>query len=112
LAQQLLTESLFLAGIGGVAGFPVAVAAIAALSPYLPADLSRASGISVDTRMLAFTAAISLATGVLFGFGPLFGTKGVSAGKSLNKPIASRAERTPVCGTGWRWPRSRLRSCF
>jgi putative ABC transport system permease protein len=85
LAQQLLTESLFLAVIGGVAGFLFAVAAIAALSPYLPADLSRASGISVDARMLAFTAAISLATGVLFGLGPLLGTGGVSAGESLKQ---------------------------
>src|SRR6185369_5549581 len=64
LAQQLLTESLFLAGIGGVAGFLFALAPIAALKPHLPADLSRAANISVDARMLAFTAAISVVTGI------------------------------------------------
>jgi putative ABC transport system permease protein len=44
LAQQLLTESLLLAGIGGAAGFLVALAVTAALAPHLPPDLSRASG--------------------------------------------------------------------
>jgi putative ABC transport system permease protein len=83
LAQQLLTESLFLASLGGLAGFVLALAAIAALTPQLPADLSRAAGITVDTRMLIFTAVISLVTGILFGLGPLFGTRRENAGESL-----------------------------
>lgn len=71
LAQQLLTESLFLASLGGIAGFVLALAAIATLTPHLPADLSRAEGIAIDARMLIFTGAISLVTGILFGLGPL-----------------------------------------
>jgi predicted permease len=85
LAQQLLTESLFLASLGGIAGFVLALAAIAALTPQLPADLSRAAGIAVDTRMLIFTAVISLVTGILFGLGPLFGPWRESAGESLKQ---------------------------
>jgi putative ABC transport system permease protein len=85
LAQQLLTESLFLAAIGGVAGFVVAVAAVATLSPHLPADLSRAVGIAVDARMLLFTIVISLATGLLFGLGPLFGMRHLNAAESLKQ---------------------------
>jgi putative ABC transport system permease protein len=85
LAQQLLTESLLLAGIGGGAGLLVALWAIAGLTPHLPADLSRAAAIAVDGRMLAFTAAISLMTGVLFGLGPLLGTWGVKAAESLKQ---------------------------
>jgi len=85
LAQQLLTESLFLAGLGGVAGFALALAAIAALTPQLPADLSRAAGIAVDMRMLVFTAVISLVTGILFGLGPLFATWRENAGESLKQ---------------------------
>ena len=85
LAQQLLTESLFLAGLGGAAGFAIALAAIAALSPHLPADLSRASSVAVDARMLLFTAVVSLATGVVFGLGPLFGTRHVHAAESLKQ---------------------------
>ena len=85
LARQLLTESLFLTGLGGVGGLLFAVAALAALSPHLPADLSRAAGIAVDARMLVFAVAISLATGVLFGLTPLVGTTRVSAGESLKQ---------------------------
>jgi len=85
LAQQLLTESLFLAGLGGFAGFVLALAAIAALTPQLPADLSRAAGIAVDLRMLIFTAVISLVTGILFGLGPLFATWRESAWESLKQ---------------------------
>ena len=85
LAQQLLTESLLLAGIGGAAGFLVAVAVTAAVAPHLPPDLARARGIVGDGRMLAFTAVISLATGILFGLGPLIGTKRTSASESLQQ---------------------------
>lgn len=85
LAQQLLTESLFLAGLGGIAGFVLALAAIAAITPQLPADLSRAAGIAVDMRMLIFTAVISLVTGILFGLGPLFAARRENAGESLKQ---------------------------
>jgi putative ABC transport system permease protein len=85
LAQQLLTESLFLASLGGIVGFVLALAALAALTPQLPADLSRAAGIAVDTRMLIFTAVISLVTGTLFGLGPLFGPWRESANESLKQ---------------------------
>jgi putative ABC transport system permease protein len=85
LAQQLLTESVLLAAIGGTAGFVLAVAGIAMLAPRLPADLSRAAGAAVDARMLLFTVVMSLATGVLFGLGPLFGTRHVKAAESLKQ---------------------------
>ena len=85
LAQQLLTESVFLASLGGIAGLLLALAAITALTPQLPADLSRAAGIAVDTRMLIFTAVISLVTGIIFGLGPLFATWRENAGESLKQ---------------------------
>ena len=85
LAQQLLTESLLLAGIGGTAGFLVALALTAALAPHLPPDLSRAAGMAGDGRMLVFTAVISLATGILFGLGPLVGARRITPGESLKQ---------------------------
>ena len=85
LAQQLLTESLLLAGLGGSGGFLFAWATISALSSLLPADLSRASGITLDARILGFTGLISLATGVLFGLVPLFQARKVNANESLKQ---------------------------
>ena len=92
LAQQLLTESLLLASLGGLAGFVLAVGAIAALTPHLPADLSRAEGIVIDTRMLIFTAVIALLTGTLFGLGPLFGAWRESVGDALKQNIRTSTE--------------------
>jgi putative ABC transport system permease protein len=83
LAQQLLTESILLAVLGAGAGSGLALAAIRFVIPLLPADLSRAAGIVVDARMLVFTVGISLFAGILFGLGPLLGTKHVNPGESL-----------------------------
>lgn len=85
LAQQLLTESILLAGLGGCGGFLFALTTVSALSSRLPADLSRASGIAVDARMLVFTGLISLATGILFGLVPLFHARKVNANESLKQ---------------------------
>jgi predicted permease len=85
LAQQLLTESLLLSAIGGTAGFLLALAVTGALASHLPPDLSRAAGMAGEMRMLVFTAVISLATGTLFGLGPLLGTGRTSAGESLQQ---------------------------
>ncbi len=85
LAQQLLTESLLLAGLGGSGGFLLAWATISALSSRLPADLSRASGVTLDARILLFTGLISLFTGVLFGLAPLFQARKVNPNESLKQ---------------------------
>jgi putative ABC transport system permease protein len=85
LTQQLLTESLLLSGLGGMAGLGLSFAAIRFVTPLLPADLSRAAGSGVDERMLVFTVASSLFAGVFFGLGPLLGTPGVNPRESLKE---------------------------
>src|SRR5262249_10189491 len=44
-----------------------------------------AAGITLDPRLLIFTAVISLVTGILFGLGPLFATRSENAGESLKE---------------------------
>ncbi len=85
VAQQLLIESLLLAFAGGAMGLLLAAAAIRAAEPFLPADLSRASGIGLDGRVLVFSGLISLATGVLFGMAPLLQARRVNANESLKQ---------------------------
>jgi putative ABC transport system permease protein len=85
LAQQLLTESVLLSTIGGIAGLLFAVTAMKLLSSYLPADLSRAAGISVDVTTMVFAALVSLATGILVGLMPLVGAGRVNAAESLKE---------------------------
>src|SRR5437867_456378 len=85
LGQQLLTESILLAIVGGSMGLFLASAAIRVLAPYLPADLPRASGIGVDVRVLAFTGLISLATGILFGLAPMFQAQRANPNEALKQ---------------------------
>src|SRR4029079_3636205 len=62
LIRQLLTESVLLSAVGGAAGLLIAVWGVEALVRISPADLSRLHGIAVDGRVLAFTAALAVAT--------------------------------------------------
>jgi predicted permease len=71
LVRQLLTESVILAAAGGGVGFLFALwgrrLLWAARPPFLPED---ALDLSFDARVLSFTIAVSLATGILFGLVP------------------------------------------
>ena len=71
LVQQLFTESVLLALLGGVLAVPIATALsalIARVQPPLPIDIGLA--VSPDWRVLAFTLVAAIGTGVVFGLIP------------------------------------------
>jgi putative ABC transport system permease protein len=70
LIRQLLAESLLLAVIGGGIGVLLAVWGVEALVAASPAGTPRVEAIAVDGASLAFTIALTLATGMLFGLAP------------------------------------------
>jgi predicted permease len=72
LIRQLLTESLLLAVLGGVAAFVAAVQATRALAAVLAANIpvDMALNFAPDRRVLAFTIALSVVTATLFGLAP------------------------------------------
>ena len=70
IAQQLLTESVMLALAGGGAGLLVALWGISPLVALIPADIHGLQNIGVDARVLGFTMAVSLLTGLVFGLLP------------------------------------------
>jgi putative ABC transport system permease protein len=70
LIRQMLTESLLLAFIGGIAGLTTAVITLKAVLRFVPANLPRLGEVSIDWRVLGFALLISLATGLLFGLAP------------------------------------------
>ena len=69
LVRQMLTESLVLALAGGALGTALAVWGTRALLA-MNDDIPRADAIGIDGRVLAFTLAVSLGTGLLFGLFP------------------------------------------
>ncbi len=70
LVRQFLTESVLLAFCGGVAGLILAHWGLAALLALAPATLPRAATIHLDGTVVAFSLALSLLTGVIFGAAP------------------------------------------
>ena len=72
---------------GGAAGLGLALTAIRAAVPCLPADLPRTSSIDLDWRVLAFTAAASLATSMLFGLTPLLQLRRVQLHEALTHGV-------------------------
>jgi putative ABC transport system permease protein len=70
IVQQLLTESLVLAVVGGILGLLVAYWATSALVTAYPTLLPRSGDIRVDGTVLAFTAGLAVITAVLFGLAP------------------------------------------
>ncbi|HXO04964.1 MAG TPA: ABC transporter permease [Candidatus Sulfotelmatobacter sp.] len=70
LIRQLLTESLVLALMGGVAGIFVATAGVELLKQLGPQSLPRLDEVNVNGVVLTFTFAIAILTGLLFGLGP------------------------------------------
>jgi putative ABC transport system permease protein len=74
LIRQLLTESVLLAGCGGVLGLGVAKLGVQALLGILPARQMRGfptlTAISLDSRIVVYALLVSLAAGVGFGIVP------------------------------------------
>jgi predicted permease len=74
LVRQLLTESTLLAIGGGGLGLLLASWGTKAMLSRLPLNLPRSGEVGLDTRVLLFTAAVSLFAGILFGLAPALKT--------------------------------------
>jgi predicted permease len=71
MIRQLLTESTLLSVTGGIAGILLAIVMVRGLLGFLPTSLIGYSiTASPDARMLAFSCALALATGLAFGLAP------------------------------------------
>lgn len=70
LIRQLLTESVLLAGAGGLLGLVLAEVAVRILRIAAPANIPRIQNLGIDPGVLCFTALISLLVGLLFGVLP------------------------------------------
>jgi len=100
LIRQLLTESVFVAGLGGVAGIALALYAVRLIPRLVPAQAELVFDASLDGWALLFAAALALATGVLFGLAPAL--------KATRTDIRSVLAGSSPGGSH----RSRLRSAF
>jgi predicted permease len=104
LVRQLLTESVVLAALGGVFGLLIGTFGIRALLSVNRAGLPRigmdGSGVSMDWRVVLFTVAATIGTGILIGLIPALQGSRVD----LNTTIKESASRS---GSGFRQNKTR-----
>ena len=83
IIRQLAVESLLLAFLGALAGWPLAGWGLKALLAIAPADLPRLAAVTIDNRALLFTLAITLLTALIFGLVPALQLARTSANETL-----------------------------
>jgi putative ABC transport system permease protein len=102
LVRQLLSESLLLAVAGGLAGLLLATWGVQLLLRFVPDNLPRFGAVSLDGRVLVFTALVSLLTGVIFGLAPALQSVQANVNEALRE-----SGRAGKAGRG-----QRLRNAF
>ena len=68
--RQMLTESILLSAIGGIAGLVLSIWLTDVLRSMLPEGAPRIEQVGIDYRVLAFAFGLSALTGILFGMVP------------------------------------------
>ncbi len=91
VVRQLLTESVLLAALGGVAGLLLGAWAAHGLVAMAPASAPRVEEIGLDPSVLAFAAGITLLTGVLFGLAPALQASRDDMARSLKEGTRTSA---------------------
>src|SRR5882672_3286190 len=103
MVRQLLTESVVLSLIGGGLGLLIAYWGVAGIVAWIPSSIPRMEEVVVDGRVLLFTAAISVLTGLFFGLLPAW-----KASRASSHEILKAGGRSGTLGLGHRRLRSAL----
>jgi putative ABC transport system permease protein len=85
IIRQLLTESLLLAALGGLAGLTLASWGSDMLVALAPPDLLNLPQVRLNAAALGFTLGITLATGIIFGLAPAFDATRLNLCESLKE---------------------------
>jgi putative ABC transport system permease protein len=85
LARHLITESSHLGLCGGVAGLVLGVWLVALVRRFGPRAIPHLDVTHLDARIVFFTMAVSLLSGIVVGFGPIFSAFRVSLNDSLKQ---------------------------
>ena len=97
IVRQLFTESAVLGVIAGVIGTLLASLAITLIRAFGPADLPRLNEVSLDSRVLGVTVALSLLAGILVGVAPA-----MTAGRRDLRPSRAEGGRSVAGGVSSR----------
>jgi putative ABC transport system permease protein len=83
--RQMLTESILLSVIGGIAGLLLSIWLTDVLMSMIPEGAPRPEHIGLDYRVLAFALGVSALTGILFGIVPALQASKLDVSSSLKE---------------------------
>jgi predicted permease len=95
IVRQLLVESVVLSMLGGAAGIALAEGLIYAILKFMPLDIPRVQGATLDGGVLLFVLGVSLVSGILFGALPAWRTSRLAPVTALRE-----GSRTVAGGRG------------
>jgi putative ABC transport system permease protein len=98
LARQMLTESLLLSAAGGALGLLISLWTADVLPSFFPPEQARLLDVTVDWRVLAFTAITTIVSGMTFGIVPAI--RGIKA--SPADALRAGNDRTSETQSGMR----------
>lgn len=98
VVRQLLTESVLVAGTGALTGLLLAAALLEVVRRIAPLSIPRIESVGLSPAVLAYTAAIAIATAVLFGLFPALRLTRDDAGTALRA-----GSRGNALGQGRAW---------
>ena len=103
LIAQMLTESVVLSCLGAILGVALAFAGTRALARLDAISVPLLRTVQLDAAVLAFTAALALAAGLVFGLAPAFQARSAALPDALKDAARGSTE-----GRGRRWIRGAL----
>lgn len=95
LIRQLLSESIVLAGMGGLLGILLSRAAIYLVRIFGPTSIPRLSEVGLDVRVGIFALGVTMLTGILCGLAPALAAARENLSESL-KDSSRRASSSPA----------------
>ena len=96
ILTQMLTESVSLAILGGVAGLLMAHLAVLGLISLAPATIPRLEEVALNGRAVGLALALSLATGILFGLAPAWFASRIDVNGMLKEGMRGSSSRNPL----------------
>ncbi|HEX4638645.1 MAG TPA: ABC transporter permease, partial [Chthoniobacterales bacterium] len=92
LIKQLLSESFILAVIGGAVGLMIAIWALDSFKTFLPTYIPRMNEVSVDVRVMTFTALVSFGSALLAGLLPAWRASHPNIAGAINESSRGSTE--------------------
>src|SRR6267378_4513826 len=103
MVRQLLTETMMLSLMGGLAGIATAAFALGPMLRFFPHGVPRLSEVRIDWVVLLFALLISILTGLFFGLAPAL---------QSTRPDVFAAIREGARGSGYSTRTNRLRGAL